>query len=256
MRRHPRIADIVSRGGSFLTGWMLHHQRENPFYHRFDDILDIAREYDVNLSLGDALRPGCIADATDRGQIQELVVLGELVHRCREAGVQVIVKGPGHVPMDQVETNIKLQKRLCHDAPFYVLGTLVTDVAPGYDHITAAIGGAIAAAAGADFPYYVTPSEHLGLPDEEAVRQGIMAVRVAGHAADIANGIKGAADLDRAMARSRKDLDWPEQRRLSMDPGVFGRHAHTRDDTGCSMCGPYCAMKIVSEYLGRTAGNC
>jgi len=256
MRKHPRIMDIVSRGGSFLTGWMLHHHKENPFYRKFDDILNIAREYDVTLSLGDALRPGCIADATDRGQIQELLVLGELVHRCREAGVQVIVEGPGHVPMDQVGVNIRLQKRLCDDAPFYVLGPLVTDVAPGYDHITAAIGGAMAAAAGADFLCYVTPSEHLGLPDGDAVRQGIMASRIAGHAADIARGVKGAADWDRAMAGARKSLDWAEQRRLSMDPRAFDRHDRNRDETGCSMCGPYCAMKIVSDYLGRPVGNC
>lgn len=256
MRRHPRIADIVSRGGSFLTAWMIHHQQENPFYRRFDDILEIARRYDITLSLGDALRPGCIADATDRGQVQELLVLGELVSRCREAGVQVIVEGPGHVPLDQVEMNIRLQKRLCHEAPFYVLGPLVTDVAPGYDHITAAIGGAVAAAAGADFICYVTPSEHLGLPDEEDVKQGIMAARIAGHAADIAKGIKGAARWDRDMAVARKAMDWDIQRRLSMDPGRFDRHAGVRDKSGCSMCGPYCAMKIVSQYLGRPAETC
>lgn len=256
LRKHPRITDVVSRGGSFLTGWMLHHQRQNPFYERFDDILDIASKYDITLSLGDALRPGCLADATDRGQIQELTVLGELVARCREAGVQVIVEGPGHVPMDQVEMNIKLQKRLCEDAPFYVLGPLVTDVAPGYDHITSAIGGAIAAAAGADFLCYVTPAEHLGLPDEEAVRQGIIASRIAGHAADIAKGIKGALEWDKSMAKARKALNWQEQRRLSMDPRAFEQHPHTRDETGCSMCGPYCAMKIVSEYLGRPMGSC
>ncbi|MBC9784604.1 phosphomethylpyrimidine synthase ThiC [Heliobacterium chlorum] len=256
LRKHPRITDIVSRGGSFLTGWMLHHQRQNPFYTQFDNILEIAKEYDITLSLGDALRPGCLADATDRGQITELTILGELVDRCRAAGVQVIVEGPGHVPMDQIETNIKLQKRLCEEAPFYVLGPLVTDVAPGYDHITSAIGGAIAAAAGADFLCYVTPAEHLGLPNELDVRQGVIASRIAAHAADLAKGIKGAADWDRSMAKARKDLDWAEQRRLSMDPKAFDPHPHTRNETGCSMCGPYCAMKIVSDYLGRPTGSC
>ncbi|WP_170270202.1 phosphomethylpyrimidine synthase ThiC [Heliorestis acidaminivorans] len=256
LRNHSRITDVVSRGGSFLTGWMLHHEKENPFFTRFDEILEIARQYDITLSLGDALRPGCLADATDRGQIQELILLGELVERCRAAEVQVIVEGPGHVPLDQVEMNIKLQKRLCQDAPFYVLGPLVTDVAPGYDHITSAIGGAIAAAAGADFLCYVTPAEHLGLPDEDAVRQGIMASRIAGHAADIAKGVAGAADWDRAMARARKSLDWEEQRNLAMDPTTFDKHPHTRSKEGCSMCGPYCSMKIVSEYLGRPMGTC
>lgn len=256
LRSHPRIMDIVSRGGSFLTGWMLHHQRQNPFFERFDEILDIAVKYDVTLSLGDALRPGCVADATDRGQVQELLVLGELVSRCREAGVQVIVEGPGHVPLNQVEMNIKLQKRVCEEAPFYVLGPLVTDIAPGYDHITSAIGGAIAAAAGADFLCYVTPSEHLGLPDEEDVRQGVIAARIAGHAADIAKGVKGAAQWDLAMARARKALDWPEQCRLSIDPQAFNRHSGSRDKTGCTMCGPYCAMKIVGQYLGRPAETC
>lgn len=256
LRSHPRIMDIVSRGGSFLTGWMLHHQRQNPFFERFDEILDIAVKYDVTLSLGDALRPGCVADATDRGQVQELLVLGELVSRCREAGVQVIVEGPGHVPLNQVEMNIKLQKSVCEEAPFYVLGPLVTDIAPGYDHITSAIGGAIAAAAGADFLCYVTPSEHLGLPDEEDVRQGVIAARIAGHAADIAKGVKGAAQWDLAMARARKALDWPEQCRLSIDPQAFNRHSGNRDKTGCTMCGPYCAMKIVGQYLGRPAETC
>lgn len=256
LRNHPRVMDIVSRGGSFLTGWMLRHQRQNPFYERFDDILEIALKFDVTLSLGDALRPGCITDASDRGQVQELIVLGELVRRCREAGVQVIVEGPGHVPMNQVEMNIQLQKRICDGAPFYVLGPLVTDVAPGYDHITSAIGGAIAAASGADFLCYVTPSEHLGLPDEEAVRQGIIASRIAGHAADIAKGVRGAVEWDLAMARARKALDWPEQRRLSMDPQAFNRYSSNQDKTGCSMCGPYCAMKIVGEYLGRPPETC
>lgn len=256
LKGEARTTDVVSRGGSFLIGWMLHNEKENPFYQYFDDILAIARQYDVTLSLGDALRPGCLADATDRPQVQELIILGELVDRCRKAGVQAIVEGPGHVPLDQVDMNVKLQKRLCHNAPFYVLGPLVTDVAPGYDHITSAIGGAVAAAAGADFLCYVTPAEHLGLPDAEAVRQGIMASRIAGHAADIVKGVKGAARWDAAMARARKNLDWEEQKRLAMDPAAFERHPHHRDETGCSMCGPYCAMKIVSDYLGRRVDRC
>ncbi|WP_347490341.1 phosphomethylpyrimidine synthase ThiC [Desulfoscipio sp. XC116] len=256
LQKDPRITDVVSRGGSFLLGWMLQNEKENPFYEYFDDILAIAGRYDVTLSLGDALRPGCVADATDRSQIHELIILGELVDRCRDAGVQVIVEGPGHVPLDQVATNIKLQKRLCHNAPFYVLGPLVTDVAPGYDHITAAIGGAIAAAAGADFLCYVTPAEHLGLPDEEAVRQGIMASRIAGHAADVVKGVQGAGEWDLAMAKARKDLNWAEQKRLAIDPRTFEQYTKHRDETGCSMCGPYCSMKIVSRYLGRKTGPC
>ncbi|WP_264672932.1 phosphomethylpyrimidine synthase ThiC [Heliophilum fasciatum] len=256
LRSHPRIADIVSRGGSFLTGWMLQHDKENPFFERFDEILEIARRYDITLSLGDALRPGCVADATDRGQIQELIILGELVDRCRQAGVQVMVEGPGHMALHQIEMNIKLQKRLCEDAPFYVLGPLVTDIAPGYDHITSAIGGAIAASAGADFLCYVTPAEHLSLPNDEDVRMGVIASRIAGHAADLAKGIPSAVQRDRAMGMARKALNWTKQRELAIDPRPFEAHPHTRTEEGCSMCGPYCAMRIVSDHLGKPMTHC
>lgn len=252
IKRKERIMDIVSRGGSFLAGWMLHNEKENPLYTHFDLLLEIARKYDMTLSLGDGLRPGAIADATDAAQIDELMVLGELVKRAREAGVQVMVEGPGHVPLNQIEINIKLQKRLCHGAPFYVLGPIVTDIAPGYDHITSAIGGAIAAAAGADFLCYVTPAEHLGLPDVNAVREGVIASRIAAHAADIAKGIKGAAEWDKKMSIARRTLDWETQGKLAIDRKKFDEiRAQRRTDTdACSMCGDYCALKIVDQYLG------
>ena len=198
--------------------WILANGKENPLYERYDDVLEIARQYDVTLSLGDGLRPGCLADATDRAQIQELIILGELVKRAREAGVQAMVEGPGHVPLDQIAANMQIQKRLCEGAPFYVLGPLVTDVAPGYDHITSAIGGAIAAMNGADFLCYVTPSEHLGLPTVEDVREGVIAARIAGHAADIVKGIPGAAEWDREMAVARKARDWKKQIELVNRP--------------------------------------
>ena len=258
LKQQGRVADIVSRGGAFLMGWMLYNQRENPLYDQFDCLLDIAREYDVTLSLGDGLRPGSLSDATDRAQIEELVTLGELVQRSREAGVQVMVEGPGHVPLNQIEANVLIQKRLCQDAPFYVLGPLVTDIAAGYDHITGAIGGAIAAAAGADFLCYVTPAEHLSLPDPEDVRQGVIASRIAAHAADIAKGVKGAAEHDQQMSQARKHLDWQEQARLSLDPERV-QQGHTRHQTSgkaCSMCGQFCAMQLVSEQLGVSVPNC
>lgn len=259
LKREGRLTDIVSRGGSFLVGWMLHHGEENPLYAQYDRLLEIAKRYDVTLSLGDGLRPGCLADATDRAQIQELLILGELVDRAREAGVQAMVEGPGHVPLNQIEANILLQKRLCHGAPFYVLGPIVTDVAPGYDHITAAIGGAIAAAAGADFICYVTPSEHLGLPTVEDVREGVIAARIAGHAADLVKGIPGAWEWDRAMAQARKALDWEKQISLALDP-VKARHYRSKRNVetaeACSMCGDFCAMRIVGEYLGKTMERC
>jgi phosphomethylpyrimidine synthase len=258
LKQQGRVADVVSRGGAFLMGWMLHNQRENPLYEQFDRLLDIAREYDVTLSLGDGLRPGSLSDATDRAQIEELVTLGELVQRSREAGVQVMVEGPGHVPLNQIEANVLFQKRLCQDAPFYVLGPLVTDIAAGYDHITGAIGGAIAAAAGADFLCYVTPAEHLSLPDPEDVRQGVMASRIAAHAADIAKGVKGTAERDRQMSQARKRLDWQEQACLALDPERV-RNVHDRHQTSgkaCSMCGQFCAMQLVSEQLGVSAPNC
>jgi phosphomethylpyrimidine synthase len=258
LKRQGRVADIVSRGGAFLTGWILHNERENPLYEHYDRLLDIAREYDVTLSLGDGMRPGCIADATDRPQIEELLTLGELVRRAQDAGVQVMVEGPGHLPLDHIETNIKIQKSICKDAPFYVLGPLVTDIAAGYDHIAGAIGGAIAAAAGADFLCYVTPSEHLAIPDVGDVREGVIASRIAAHAADIVKGVRGARERDRQMAEARQRLDWEEQARLSLDPARSRRVHRQRATRGsaCSMCGQYCAMDLVAKYLGVKAARC
>ncbi len=247
-----RIMDVVSRGGSFITGWMLHNGEENPLYEYFDEVLDICEEYDVTISLGDGLRPGCLADGTDRAQIQELLNLGELTQRAWERGVQVMVEGPGHMPYDQIETNMKLQKRICHGAPFYVLGPLVTDVAPGYDHITSAIGGTLAAVSGADFLCYVTPAEHLGLPDIEDVREGVIASKIAAHAADLARGNTEAWAWDNAMALARKNLDWEKQLSLAIDPVKAREYRFKKNKTGeeaCSMCGEYCAVKIVGKYL-------
>lgn len=259
LKDEGRICDIVSRGGSFLTGWMLHHGKENPLYEQYDRLLDIALKYDMTLSLGDSLRPGCLADATDRAQIQELLILGELTERAWAKGVQVMVEGPGHVPYDQIEANIKLQKRLCKGAPFYVLGPLVTDVAPGYDHITSAIGGTLAAAAGADFLCYVTPAEHLGLPTLEDVKEGVIASRIAAHAADLVKGVKGAWEWDMEMAKARKALDWEKQIQLSIDPEKARRYRKERNNDNtetCTMCGEFCAMKVVSEYLGKDMETC
>lgn len=247
-----RVMDVVSRGGSFITGWMLHNDCENPLYEYYDEILEICAEYDVTISLGDGLRPGCLADATDRAQIQELLNLGELTQRAWQRGVQVMVEGPGHVPYNQIAANMQLQKRLCHGAPFYVLGPLVTDVAPGYDHITSAIGGTLAAVSGADFLCYVTPAEHLGLPDIDDVREGVIATRIAAHAADIAKGLPQAIAWDREMAVARKNLDWPEQIRLALDPvkaQTYRDKKNKAEDEACSMCGDYCAVKIVGQYL-------
>jgi len=259
LKSKGRVMDIVSRGGSFLTAWMLHHKKQNPLFEQFDRLLDIARKYDVTLSLGDGLRPGCLADATDSPQIRELIILGGLVKRAREAGVQAMVEGPGHVPLDQIEANMKLEKSLCHQAPFYVLGPLVTDVAPGYDHIVSAIGGAIAAAAGADFICYVTPSEHLGLPSAEDVKEGVIAARIAAHAADIVKGVPGAWEWDLEMARARKKLDWKKQIELAIDPEKAARIRKDKnedDQECCTMCGKYCAYKLVSEYLGTEYTRC
>ncbi len=251
LKRQGRVADIVSRGGAFHLAWMLHHGQENPLYADYDRLLDIARRYDVTLSLGDGLRPGSIIDATDRPQVEELLTLGELVERARAAGVQVMVEGPGHVPLDQVELNIKLEKRVCRGAPFYVLGPLVTDIAPGYDHIVSAVGGAIAAAAGADFLCYVTPAEHLGLPSVEDVREGLIASKIAAHAADIVKGVPGAARRDLALSWARKRLDWTAQKKLVIDPYKFVeiRNRRKTKSAACSMCGDYCAMRIVSRFL-------
>ena len=258
LKAQSRVTDVVSRGGAFLVGWMLHNERENPLYEQYDRLLDIARRHDVTLSLGDGMRPGSLADATDRAQVQELVTLGELVERAWAAGVQVMVEGPGHIPLDQVAANIQLQKSLCRGAPFYVLGPLVTDIAAGHDHITSAIGGAIAASAGADFLCYVTPAEHLSLPDAADVREGVIAARIAGHAADIVKGVKGARERDLQMALARKKLDWDAQRKLALDPTRV-RQMHERYATkgsACSMCGDYCAMDLVGKYLSKSAVRC
>jgi phosphomethylpyrimidine synthase len=261
LKEQGRIADVVSRGGAFHLAWMLHNGKENPFYARFDRLLEIARRFDVTLSLGDGLRPGSVIDATDRPQIEELLTLGELVKRAREAGVQVMVEGPGHIPLDQVEMNMHLQKRICDEAPFYVLGPLVTDIAPGYDHIVSAIGGAVAAAAGADFLCYVTPAEHLGLPTDDDVREGLIASKIAAHAADIVKGVPGALERDLELARARKRLDWDTQRKLAIDPVKFAavRKRRKTKSKACSMCGDFCAMRIVSEFLGsggKADGDC
>ena len=248
--RHRRVCGMVSRGGTFLAEWVRFHGQENPLYERFDEVLDVAREHDVTLSLGDGLRPGALADAFDAPQVHELMVLAELAERARKAGVQVMIEGPGHIPMDQIEAQVRLEKDVCKGAPFYVLGPLVTDIAPGYDHITGAIGGAIAAAAGADFLCYVTPAEHLALPNVSHVRQGVMASRIAAHAGDIAKGIPGAADRDREMSRRRRRRDWPGQLELCLDPKLAGSlrdEAMPADEQTCSMCGELCVFKIADE---------
>jgi phosphomethylpyrimidine synthase len=253
LRNQGRIADIVSRGGAFLTEWMVVNGKENPLYEQFDRLVAIAKKYDMTLSLGDGLRPGSIVDATDRCQIQELLVLGELCEEAQKNGVQVMIEGPGHVPLNQIEANIVLEKRICKGAPFYVLGPIVTDVAPGYDHITSAIGGALAGYCGADFICYVTPSEHLGLPTIADVREGVVVARIAAHAADIARGNKAAWARDELMSRYRKALDWEGQIATAIDPDkikTFRKDRGLHDDV-CSMCGEFCAMKIVTEYLKK-----
>ena len=251
-KKNKRLTNIVSRGGSIIFAWMEMTGEENPFYEHYDHILEICRKYDVTLSLGDACRPGCIADAGDISQIEELVTLGELTKRAWEKDVQVIIEGPGHMALNQIEANMKIQQTICHGAPFYVLGPLVTDIAPGYDHITAAIGGAIAAANGASFLCYVTPAEHLRLPDVDDVKEGIIASKIAAHAADIAKGIKGAADWDRQMSTARKNLDWEEMFRLSIDPEKARRYraqAKPEKEDTCSMCGNFCAVKNMNRIL-------
>jgi len=251
MRGEGRVMDVVSRGGSFTVEWMRHNNAENPLFEHFDRLLEIVKPYDATLSLGDGFRPGCIADATDRAQIHELILLGELTQRAWDAGVQVMIEGPGHVPLDQIAANIQLQKRLCHGAPFYVLGPLVTDIAPGYDHITCAIGGTVAAAAGADFLCYVTPSEHLRLPTVEDVHEGVMASRIAAHAGDLVKKVPGAWEQDLAMARCRKELDWEGQFKLALDPEKARRlraESGVDEEHGaCTMCGEFCAYKVMSE---------
>lgn len=247
-----RLTNIVSRGGSIIFAWMEMTGCENPFYEYYDEILEICREYDVTMSLGDACRPGCIEDASDISQIEELVTLGELTRRAWEKDVQVIVEGPGHMPLNQIKANMEIQNTICKGAPFYVLGPLVTDVAPGYDHITAAIGGAIAAAYGAAFLCYVTPAEHLRLPDVNDVKEGIMASRIAAHAADLAKGIKGAADWDHKMSVARKKLDWETMFDLAIDPEkarAYRASAKPEKEDTCSMCGNFCAVKNMNRIL-------
>jgi phosphomethylpyrimidine synthase len=243
---------IVSRGGTFLTAWILHNQEENPLYANYDYLLEIAKEFDVTLSLGDGLRPGCIHDATDTPQIQELLIIGELVDRARRAGVQAMVEGPGHLPLDQIEANVRLEKSVCKGAPFYVLGPLVTDVAPGYDHIVGAIGGALAALVGADFLCYVTPSEHLALPDVEDVREGVIAARIAAHAADLVRRREIDAQWDYEISRARRDLDWERQFKFAIDPEKARRIREERSPRQrdvCTMCGEFCAIKLLRDHL-------
>ncbi|MGD0354698.1 MAG: phosphomethylpyrimidine synthase ThiC [Dehalococcoidia bacterium] len=258
LKNQRRVTDVVSRGGAFLLGWMLYHDQENPLYENYERLLDIARKYDVTLSLGDGMRPGSLSDATDRPQIQELIALGELVERAWDAGVQVMVEGPGHLPLNHIAMNMQIQKSLCKEAPFYVLGPLVTDIGAGYDHITAAIGGAIAGAYGADFLCYVTPAEHISLPDAEDVKNGVIASRIAAHAADIIRSGGKAAEIDKKMSIARKSLDWQTQAELSMDPDKFkeARARYAVKGRACSMCGDYCAMDLVEKYLGITATKC
>jgi len=250
LKRKGRLMDVVSRGGSFLTAWILHNEEENPLYREFDYLLEMARKYEFTLSLGDGFRPGCIGDATDQLQLSELMTLGHLVDRAREAGVQCMVEGPGHVPLDQIPANVKLEKSVCHNAPFYVLGPLVTDIAPGYDHLVGAIGGAVAAQYGADFLCYLTPAEHLSLPDKDDVKEGVIATKIAAHAGDLARGADRSRD-DR-MAKARKKLDWNEMFEVCIDPEK-AKHYRSRGCTeleeGCSMCGDVCAVKMVEKYL-------
>ena len=251
LRRQGRVTGIVSRGGAFIVEWMM-GKKENPFYTEFDRLIEIAKKYDITLSLGDGLRPGCISDATDRAQIQELITLGELAIRARKKGVQVIIEGPGHLPLNHIEKNVKLEKKICHGAPFYVLGPLVTDIAPGYDHLVGAIGGTLAAFHGADFLCFVTPSEHLRLPDFFDIREGVIASRIAAHAADIAKGIKQALRLDKEMSTYRSQRNWKGQMRLAIDPQkVKAMRSGEKEEDICTMCGEYCSMKRMQKILGK-----
>lgn len=251
-KKNKRLTNIVSRGGSMMFAWMEMTGNENPFYEYYDELLDICREYDVTISLGDACRPGCIEDATDISQIEELVTLGELTKRAWEKDVQVIIEGPGHMPLDQIEANMRIQQQVCHGAPFYVLGPLVTDIAPGYDHITSAIGGAIAATYGASFLCYVTPAEHLRLPTLDDMKEGIIASKIAAHAADIAKGVKGAKEWDRQMSQARKEVNWEKMFDLCIDPEKARSYRASsvpeKEDT-CSMCGNMCAMRNMNRIL-------
>lgn len=256
LKNRERLTSIVSRGGSLLFAWMAANGKENPFYEHFNELLEICREYDVTLSLGDACRPGSIHDASDACQIEELIILGELTLRAWQKDVQVMIEGPGHMPVQEIAANMILQKKLCHGAPFYVLGPLVTDVAPGYDHITSAIGGAIAAASGADFLCYVTPAEHLRLPTLDDMREGIVATRIAAHAGDLAKGMKGAYAWDYEMSRARKNLDWEAMFTLALDPEKARRYREESsppDEETCTMCGDLCAVKNMREWMNKPA---
>ena len=259
-RREGRRMNIVSRGGSLLFAWMMMTGNENPFFERYDDVLEILRAHDVTISIGDALRPGCIDDSSDAGQISELIEIGHLTKRAWDADVQVLVEGPGHMAMNEIAANMQMEKRLCHGAPFYVLGPIVTDIAPGYDHITSAIGGAIAASNGANFLCYVTPAEHLRLPDLDDVREGIIASKIAAHAADIANGLPGARDRDNEMSTARHKLDWDEMFRLALDPDKARRYYESTPPAErhtCSMCGKMCAVRTTNMILeGKTVKFC
>ena len=252
VKNSERIMGVVSRGGAFLAAWILHNQEENPLYENYDYLLEIAREHDVTISLGDGLRPGCLADASDIPQMSELIILGDLVKRARKAGVQVMVEGPGHVPLNQVEANMQIQKTVCQGAPFYVLGPIVTDLAPGYDHITSAIGGALAARAGADFLCYVTPAEHLSIPVLQDVKEGVIASKIAAQAADVAKGHEIAWDKELEMARARKNFDWEKQYQLAFDPEK-PRKCRERKKTDrsdmCTMCGEFCALRMVRDNM-------
>jgi phosphomethylpyrimidine synthase len=254
LKKEGRIMDVVSRGGTLLLTWMLYNKKENPLYTDFDRILDIASAYDITLSLGDGFRPGALEDSSDRAQFHELSILGELTKRAHEKDVQVMIEGPGHIPLDEIEMNVKIEKKVCHGAPFYVLGPIVTDVAPGYDHIVSAIGGAVAASYGADFLCYVTPSEHLGIPSLEDVKEGVIAARIAAHAGDIAKGIPGAKEWDKEIALARKRMDWKKQFKLVIDPE---RAKETRNrlkpqlEEVCSMCGEFCSIKLLNDALKK-----
>ena len=254
LRSEGRILDIVSRGGSFLLEWMIYNEKDNPLYEQYDRLLEIALKYDMTLSLGDGMRPGCLADATDRTQLEELLTLGELRDRAVDANVQVIIEGPGHVPLNQVELNVRLEKEICKGAPFYVLGPLVTDIGMGYDHVSAAIGGAVAGAAGADFLCYVTPAEHIRLPSIDDVKEGVIVSKLAAHAADIAKGIKGSMDADIKMARCRKALDWNGQIAMSLNPDKvreWRAEVPPTETEVCSMCGEFCAIRTVERALKK-----
>lgn len=248
--RAKRIMGVVSRGGAFLASWIKHNEQENPLYKNYDYLLEIAYEYDITLSLGDGLRPGCLSDASDIPQIQELITLGDLVQKARDVDVQCMVEGPGHVPLDQIAANMKIQKTICKGAPFYVLGPIVTDLAPGYDHITSAIGGAIAASSGADFLCYVTPAEHLAIPGIDEVKEGVIASKIAAQAADVSLGLKSAWENEKEMSHARRNFDWEKQFELAFDsekPKKFRKECPVEEDDMCSMCGEYCALRLARD---------